>query len=134
GVLLLIIRGNRDSHRRYTYKMGDFVQVRSNKMVRVDYICIHTYDRIGRLFIKATPIGNPQSAIEDPILGSRYWRLRLATPPEESIFLYGLPAILPRPLYIVPIATSNGSDLISLADDRTAATEFLWIERTLQWL
>jgi hypothetical protein len=102
--------------------------------MRVDYICIHTYDRTGRLFIKATPIGSLQSAIENPILGSGYWRLRLATPPEESIFLYGLPAILPRPLYIVPITTSNGSDLISLADDRTAATEFLWIERTLQWL
>jgi hypothetical protein len=110
--------------------MGDFVQVRSNKIVRVDYICIHRYNRIGRLFIKATPINSVQSRVEDPVLGSGYWRLRLATPLEE---IYGLPAILPRPLYIVPIA-SDSPDLISLADDCAAAMEFLWIERTLQWL
>jgi len=85
------------------------------------------------LFIKATPIDSQQPATEDPILGSGYWHLQLATPPEETILLYGLPAILPRLLYLVPIA-SDGPDLISLVDDRATAKEFLWIERTLQWL
>jgi hypothetical protein len=113
--------------------MGDFVQVQSNQMVRIDYICVHKYEGVGRLFIKATPIDSQQPATEDPILGSGYWHLQLATPPEETILLYGLPAILPRLLYLVPIA-SDGPDLISLVDDRTTAKEFLWIERTLQWL
>lgn len=101
-------------------------------MVRIDHICVHKYDGIGRLFIKATPI-DLQSAAEDPVLGSGYWHLRLTTPPEDTILLYGLPAILPRQLYMVPIA-NNGPNLISLADDRATAMEFLWIERTLQWL
>ena len=48
--------------------------------------------------------------------------LPLATSSEETILLYGLPAILPRLLYL------------SLVDDRAMAKEFLWIERTLQWL
>ena len=113
--------------------MGDFVQVRSNQIVRIDYICVHRYDGIGRLFIKATPIDSLQSAAEDPVLGSGYRHLRLATPPEDTILLYGLPAILPRPLYIVPIS-SDGPNLISLVDDPATAMEFLWIERTLQWL
>src|SRR6202012_2979595 len=98
----------------------------------IDHICVHRYEGVGRLFIKATPIDSQQPATEDPVLGSGYRRLRLATPPEETILLYGLPAILPRLLYLVPIA-SDSPDLISL-DDRAAAKEFLWIERTLQWL
>ena len=36
--------------------MGDFMQVQSNQMVRIDYICVHRYEGVGRLFIKATPI------------------------------------------------------------------------------
>ena len=109
--------------------MGDFVQVQSNQMVRIGHIYVHRYEGVGRLFIKAMPIDSQQHATEDPVLGSGYRRLRLATPPEET-----LPAILPRLLYLVPIA-SDGPDLISLVDDRaTTAKGFLWIERTLQWL
>jgi hypothetical protein len=102
--------------------MGDFVQVQSNQMVRIDHICVHRYEGVGRLFIKATPIDSQQPATEDPVLGSGYRPLRLATPPEETILLYGLPVILPRLLYL------------SLVDDRATAKEFLRIERTLQWL
>ena len=69
--------------------------VPKNQMVRIDYIFVHRYNRppICEGF-KATPIdAYNQSATEDSVLGSGYWHLRLTTPPEETIPLYGLPAI-----------------------------------------
>jgi hypothetical protein len=67
------------------YVQNGRLQVQSNQMVRIDHIYVHRYEGVGRLFIKAMPIDSQQHATEDPVLGSGYWRLRLATPPEENL-------------------------------------------------
>jgi len=72
------------------YVQNGRLQVQSNQMVRIDHIYVHRYEGVGRLFIKATPIDSQQPATEDPVLGSGYWCLWLATSSEETILLYGL--------------------------------------------
>ena len=107
--------------------MGDFVEARSMQM-RINQIFIHTFNRDRRLFIKGSLI-SPTTTSFDPVLGSGYHRLTLS--PANTITIVGLPAIRARQLYIVPI-TEEEDGRIQLAKDN--ATEFLWAERTLQWL
>lgn len=107
--------------------MSDFIEAHGT-LLRIDQIFIHNWDRQRRLFVKGSLISlNPAST--DPVLGSGYHRLTLAS--SGGITIIGLPAIRPVQRYVVPIAVDNGG--IRLAD-KGDATEFLWAERTLQWL
>jgi hypothetical protein len=126
-----------ESQHRRTFKMGDFIMERgqSNEIVRIDHVLVHNWDGVRRVFVKGTHIMETSfSTSHDPVLGSGYRRLHLlapATPVDDSTVLIGLPAILPRQLYIIPIATTGEG--LSVADVATAR-EFLWVERSLQWL
>ena len=126
-----------DSQRRQTFKMGDFIMERdrgNNEIVRICHILIHNWAGARRLFVKGVRItAEYLSASEDSVLGSGYRRLRLpdSAATHESAVLIGLPAILPRQLYIVPIAAKGEGFEIANVEN---AQEFLWAERTLQWL
>ena len=58
----------------------------SGAYLGIDHICVHRYNGIGRLFIKAMSIDG-LCTVRNRRFRSRfgYWRLRLATPPEETI-------------------------------------------------
>jgi hypothetical protein len=107
--------------------MGDFVEAQGTQ-IRIDQIFIHNWDRQRRLFVKGRLI-SLNTASTDPVLGSGYHRLTLT--PSGGFTIVGLPTISPVQLYILPIAADDGG--IKLADE-SDATEFLWAERTLQWL
>jgi hypothetical protein len=125
-----------ESQRRQTFKMGDFVTEygKGDEIVRIDHILVHNWDGVRRAFVKGTRITAASlSASQDPVLGSGYRRLRLPAPSTmpDSTALIGLPAIHPRQLYIIPIAaTGEGLNVTDVA----TAQEFLWVERSLQWL
>jgi hypothetical protein len=107
--------------------MGDFIEARGIRIC-IDQIFLHNWDRQRRLFVKGSPISfNPTST--DPVLGSGYHLLTLTA--SDGITIIGLPAIRPVQLYIVPIATDDSRIRLANKND---ATEFLWAERTLQWL
>ena len=112
---------------------------KADEIVRIDHILVHTWNGVRRLFVKGTRItASSLSVKNDSALGPGYRRLRLqdqdqSAPPTESTSLIGLPDILPRQLYIVPIAaTGAGQDL--KVTDMASAREFLRAQRTLQWL
>jgi hypothetical protein len=107
--------------------MGDFIEAQGTQL-HIDQIFIHNWDRQRRLFVKGRSI-SLNTASTDPVLGSGYHRLTLI--PSGGFTIVGLPSISPVQLYILPIATDDGR--IKLADE-SDATEFLWAERTLQWL
>ena len=138
-----------ESQRRQTFKIGDFMMERgrSNEVVRIDQIMVHNWDRVRRLFVKGTRITAASLSVsQDPVLGSGYRRLRLpdsssSTPASgdinDSTVLIGLPAVLPRQLYIIPIAatmSTAGEELELSVADVMSAQEFLWVERSLEWL
>ena len=124
--------------------MGDFVMEHgkvANEVVRIDYILVHNWDGVRRLFVKGTRFTTESlSTCQDPILGSGYRRLCLphpvTTPPalfNDSTALIGLPFILPRQLYIIPITVTAREEIT--VTDRVSAEEFLWVERSLlRWL
>ncbi|KAN0069774.1 hypothetical protein V8E54_012080 [Elaphomyces granulatus] len=113
-----------DEERRYTFKLGDYINVKQEAqptqglqdIVRIDQIFIHKWDKEQRLFIIR----------------------RIPRQPEDAPFIIGLPMALPRKLYIVPIADDSDADrfaphqMLKLGgpDDK----ELLWMERSLQWL
>jgi len=121
--------------------MGDFIieHRKADEIVPIDHILVHTWNGVRRFFVKGTRItASSLSVTNDSVLGPGYRRLRLqdqdqSAPPTESTVFIGLPNILPRQLYIVPItATGAGEDL--KVTDMVSAREFLWAQRTLQWL
>jgi hypothetical protein len=100
--------------------------------VRINNILVHTWDNVRRVFVKGTLIkAGSLSASVDPVLGLGYHRLRLPAATSSSTVLIGLPSILPRQLYMIPI-TAIGENLT--LTDGANAQEFLWVERSLHWL
>jgi len=132
-----------DEERRYTFKLGDYINVKQEaqptqglqNIVRIDQIFIHKWDKEQRLFIMATRIDISDSF--DQLLEYRILR-RIPRQPEDAPFIIGLPMVLPCKLYIVPIADDSDADrsarhqMLKLGgpDDK----ELLWMERSLQWL
>jgi len=132
------------SQRRYTLKIGDFMMERGRQdVIRVDHILVHHYEGKHYLFVRGTRLSQLTTAPNDSVLGGGYRRLRLSTSAASTWTFVGLPAILSRPLYIIPVATGSstavipaitGADELSLHSNATQARDFIWAERTLQWL
>jgi hypothetical protein len=129
-----------NEERRYTFKLGDYIKVKQQaqptqclqEVVRIDQIFIHEWDKEQRLFTMATRTDISDNF--DQLLEYRILRLV----PEDAPFIIGLPLVLPRKLYIVPIVHDSDTDrsarhqMLKLGgpDDK----ELLWMERSLQWL
>lgn len=123
------------TQRRYTFKIGNFVQLRygNSGILRIDQILVHTFEGRQRLFVMGTPLPATGADLEDSVLGRGYRHIRLNTTPKPALF--GLPSLSAAYMYVVPVQ-HNDDDSISLASgtDALSATEFIWSQNNLQWL
>lgn len=129
--LILFLRVISAEDRRFTFKMGDFIQARTG-VARIDQIYVHKFDGERRVFLKCTRItlSDLDHGITDPVLGSGYVRLSIRL--EDPTIIIGLPAIGARTFYIVPVNIEGEKGVLGMGS--IDSTEYLWIQRSLQWL
>lgn len=120
------------SQRRYTYKIGNFVRLRTGGgILRIDQITVHTFEGRQRLFVMGTPLP-PVAGTEDPMLGRGYRRIVLTTTPKPTLF--GLPSISAEHMYVVPVRGNGDAVSLATGDEVLTSTDFIWSQYTLQWL
>ena len=116
------------------FAIGDFVVLKSDDIVRIDNLLVHTLDNRRRVFLKISEVeGNEDNAVSrDRVLDLPMLRLQQEGPGVNGVNLIGLPALQSRKLYVIPVAKGLDGSLQRQGNKNSG--DLLLVTWTLQYL